>query len=573
MQLVQRDADRWYLDEWLWVPKTEIAEDQLRASLTLESPDGQPLQLYEETERHLLLPRAFYGELIPTERVVDCRPSQYPWVDIRSRLVLDALHPEQTIQREAIAALTEGRDGVLQLSCGTGKTALALHYASIAQTPTIILVDTDELIRQWLEEAERWLEIPGGIGLVGRGKFDWEGRGLVIATYHTVAGRAEELPEEFRRYFGLSIWDEGHHLAARTFSKTATVFYGQRVVLTAQPRRKDNLHVVYYMHVGPVMYKNLHQDLTTRITFRWSGIHVDMEDQAVVSRVCDTRGEVHFGLLSAYLGTVEPRIQMILGLVRTLLAEGRKVLVLSISIQTLTNLLAAWVGSPERYQNVPYPTLSEVGEGDFEGTPTLLPPYDAAELEKQEARMQELVATGSERDRQMAQQALDRYAARRNSDRVFKKLEREHYKRRMQLVARLADQATDAGIMIRGVGSARRKQAIKDRRLTFSVAKYGKEGLNSRELDTVIACEPMTDPAGIQQFLGRPARSLPGKQAPRAIFIEDDVPLSRGMSAAMRRVLRDWPLDEGGPLEYDFEGYPQRAPAFRAPARNRGSRQ
>ena len=251
MKVVQRSPDKGYLDSWLWVPKHLINVTATQSALSFlftDSYTGQQkvLSLWKETTHHLLLPRAYWdvGSL-PCE-VVDCRPRSYVEVDFKSRIKLDhrpglngQLSPTgDNVQQLSVNAMVMSMGGVLQLACGKGKTVVALEKIALGRVPSLVVIDNTNLLEQWVDDVKDFIDVPGGVGIIGGGKFDWK-KGLVLATYQTLAQRADDMPEEIRRWFGQVFWDEAHHINAPTFSKTAELFYGQRYALTATPRRDD----------------------------------------------------------------------------------------------------------------------------------------------------------------------------------------------------------------------------------------------------------------------------------------------------------------------------------------------
>jgi superfamily II DNA or RNA helicase len=90
----------------------------------------------------------------------------------------------------------------------------------------------------------------------------------------------------------------------------------------------------------------------------------------------------------------------------------------------------------------------------------------------------------------------------------------------------------------------------------FAVSKYGREGLDSPDLDTIITCEPMSSHNSLQQFMGRVLRKKEGKHRPVIVFLEDDIGPMMGMCNTLRRHLREWAVDEGGPYHYENIGHP-----------------
>ena len=99
---------------------------------------------------------------------------------------------------------------------------------------------------------------------------------------------------------------------------------------------------------------------------------------------------------------------------------------------------------------------------------------------------------------------------------------------------------------------------LKEKRVTFAITKYGREGLDEPHLDTIILNDPLSDPGAIQQMMGRILRRKAGKREPIVLFMEDDVGLLIGMLNKARAYLSNWPADEGGPFAYSVVNHPRK---------------
>lgn len=569
MKLLVRKPDIGYLEANLWVPKTAINTEGTKNALTFQFFDRQEIRiltLYKETEHHLIIPRAFWEPKDYSFPVIDCRPMRYTRVNIKSRVQLDhryeggkLIHTGKTVQREAMEALLASRGGVLQLSCGGGKTCVALDFAARRGFPTLIVLDTTELMRQWREEIELHLEVPDGVGLIQGDVFDWQ-KPIVLATYHTLASRAHLLPEEVRRYFGTIVFDEGHHIGAATFSRAANLFYGLRLALTATPNREDGYHVIYNFHLGPVIYKNLSQELTPKIYFIWTGMELDVNDARVQAAARDSNGELHIGKIAGFLGSWPQRIDFVLAQIREAVANKRKVLVLSKSVDALVNMLAAWNNKAQPLISaIPFPTAADVGE-------TIAPsPLDMGTIKR--VTKQLFVALANVKkltDAGNSTAALGELAKKNQLEllleghRVFKKCESLWNKVRATYLKDLLKQPSTAGLMIYKVKPDARAKMLREKQVTFAIMKYGKEGLNERSLDTIIVNEPLSSHNALQQLMGRVLRKKDGKQEPVVVFLEDDIGPFIGMCKKLRSHLSSWPADQNGPLKYENIGHTSR---------------
>lgn len=340
---VRRNPDKGYLGRQLWLPKAHINVRSLKSGLEFPviGDEGiEYLQLWRDAGDHLIVPREF----LPRDEyprlgfpIVSVAPAQFPRVDFTSHVTLDKKKPELTTQRDAFASMLRSSSGLLNLACGKGKTVLALHYIAHKQVPTLVVVNNTTLIDQWAARIEEFLDVPGGVGVIQGPpeKWDWEGRGIVLAMIHSLALRVQEVPPGMDRYFGLVIYDEVHHLAAPLFIQTAPLFYGERQGLTATERREDGLEPVYQYHVGDVYHRDLMQDLVPRIYFQQCPVHINVNDPEVRKAIYDKQGRVSIGKLRTYLGTLPECNEFIADKLRKPLTAGRKVLALSHSVQQL----------------------------------------------------------------------------------------------------------------------------------------------------------------------------------------------------------------------------------------------
>ena len=216
MIFIRLDPNKGYLGRQLWLPKAHINTRAVKAGLEFPVMDSEGLkyiQLWEDVGDHLVVPRSFipYGELGSLQfPVVSITPDPPPRVEFESRIVLDAQKPHLQTQKLAAAAMCSSHGGLLNLSCGKGKTVLALHLIEQRKVPALVIVNNTTLINQWRDRIQEFLDVPGGIGLIQGppNKWDWQGRGIVLAMIHSLGLRHAQLPMGIDRYFGLVIYDE-----------------------------------------------------------------------------------------------------------------------------------------------------------------------------------------------------------------------------------------------------------------------------------------------------------------------------------------------------------------------------
>jgi superfamily II DNA or RNA helicase len=567
MRVLVRQPHLGYLDNWFHVPKQYIDVEGVKNALSLRFIDAYAedkvryVYLYQETESHLLVPRFLWRPSGMVFRTIDCRPLEYERTGITSRIKLDhrrvngELRPTgETVQQKAMDALLASDSGILQLGCGKGKTVLALDYIARRGGPALIVLDNTNLLEQWKGDIEEFLDVPGGVGRVQAGQFDWK-KGVVLATYHTLGALAPTLSEEVRRWFQVIVFDEGHHISAATFAPCAEVFYGTRLALTATPVRDDGLNIIYDNHIGPSIYKDVVHKIKPRIVFKWTGIGVN-----ATSPVYDRNGKVHLSMVSSYFGQHLRRMSLILEDVDKAVRSGRKVLVLCNSIDEVMNLCSLWTRrnwhDPQGslYTDIPIPTAAEVGKNIHPA------PLESRELtEKYLAETTEAIVKGrylNASHLQALQMKKAEYEIQLEQDDVHRLVSSELNKRQRAYRQWLTANLTTAGLMIHKVDAEDRMEYIRTKQVVFGITKYGKEGLDDEYLDTVLLSTPFSNRNALQQVMGRPTRQKAGKKSPLLVIYEDDIGPLIGMCKKLRKHLMTWDIGEGGPFDFELHDHP-----------------
>jgi superfamily II DNA or RNA helicase len=159
-------------------------------------------------------------------------------------------------QRAALEAwITKGRQGVIVLPTGAGKTFLALMAMQRTQRSTLICVPTLDLMHQWYANLEATFE-GAPLGLLGGGSKDLSS--ILISTYDS----AHRVIEHHGNRWGLLIFDEVHHLAGELYKTIAEYSLAPyRLGLTATLERPDGKHQDILDLVGPLVYKARPEDL------------------------------------------------------------------------------------------------------------------------------------------------------------------------------------------------------------------------------------------------------------------------------------------------------------------------
>lgn len=232
---------------------------QIKAALTMPNPVyesaiahgragwGIPetLAFYDETEAAMVLPRGFGPEL---SRLLG---PNVEWIENRHVLPEIKLSFSGTLrdyQQEAVAALLERTQGVLEASTGAGKTVMALSIIAARKQPALILVHNVELMRQWQERIRQFLGVEAG--QVGAGKCDV--KPVTVGIVNSVRSRLDELVQ----HFGHIVVDECHRCPSTMFTECVRGFDAKFLLgLSATPYRRDGLTSAIGFYIGPVLHR------------------------------------------------------------------------------------------------------------------------------------------------------------------------------------------------------------------------------------------------------------------------------------------------------------------------------
>ena len=220
--------------------------------------------VYDEDDESIILPRGIESELLT---LFEKNNIKYLINDNRyegKQLQIKFDGQLNSRQEEAFLELNCYNEGVLSATTGFGKTVIGARVIAEKSCPTLILVHTKKLARQWKERLEQFLQIDevaekrtkknSAIGQLGGGEKELSGI-VDIAIMQSMFEKDKSVKQIINQY-GLIIVDECHHISAANFSRIisssdAKYIYG----LTATPIRKDGHHPIIFMHCGPIRHK------------------------------------------------------------------------------------------------------------------------------------------------------------------------------------------------------------------------------------------------------------------------------------------------------------------------------
>jgi superfamily II DNA or RNA helicase len=242
-------------------------------------------------------------------------------------------------QVAAVAAMLYHDAGVLCAPTAFGKTVTAAAMIARRGVNTLVLVHRTELLKQWQERLQSFLEVGKGmIGTIGGGKAKPTGK-IDIAVMQSVSRLGEVNP--LVEHYGHVIVDECHHIGAVSFDAILKRVKARYVLgLTATPIRRDGQQPVIFMQCGPIRHT----------AARPASAPHDLE---VVPRSRDARIDLPLeaGIQDVFrhLANDRVRTEAIAGEIESAFRQGRKVLVLTERTEHLDAILAALDGK------VPHP--------------------------------------------------------------------------------------------------------------------------------------------------------------------------------------------------------------------------
>jgi hypothetical protein len=157
------------------------------------------------------------------------------------------------VQEQAAQALLSHDAGVFVAPPGVGKTVVGTYLVAARARSTLVLVHRQPLLDQWVAQLGMFLGLdPKAIGQIGVGKRRPTGR-LDVAMLQSLVreGRVDDVVAGY----GHVIVDECHHVPAVSFERILSEVKARYLTgLTATPRRRDGLHPILEMQLGPVRF-------------------------------------------------------------------------------------------------------------------------------------------------------------------------------------------------------------------------------------------------------------------------------------------------------------------------------
>lgn len=196
---------------------------------------------------------------------------------------------------------------LIELWTGAGKTVLGLKIIEVLKKKTIIFVHKTFLKNQWIERIQEYLP-NARIGTIQGQIIDIENKDIVLAMIQSVS--MKDYHETLFDSFGLSLYDECHHMSSEVFSnclKKCNTLYG--LGLSATMERKDGLTNVFKMYLGDICYKHSKNSSQDNVLVKAIDFIVQDNEYNEVER--DFRGQIKYSTMVSKISNFNLRSDFI----------------------------------------------------------------------------------------------------------------------------------------------------------------------------------------------------------------------------------------------------------------------
>ena len=231
--------------------------DNMRRELTVRplqngkiDENAPIITLYRESSKKIYVPK-YYGlskfGLPNRDDTQDCDTIDFKF---NGTLRPEQMEPVDDFLKAAHDPLKRG--GVINLSCGAGKTVIGLALVEKLGLKSMIIVHKDFLISQWRERITQFLP-DARVGLVKAKVIDVEDKDIVIVSLQSLSMKTYD--EDVFSKFGFVIIDEVHRTGTEVFSNALhKINFKYALGLSATIDRKDGMSKVFMWCIGDIVH-------------------------------------------------------------------------------------------------------------------------------------------------------------------------------------------------------------------------------------------------------------------------------------------------------------------------------
>lgn len=295
----------------------------------------EPFPLYRESPQKFYIPRYFgidnFGDF--SENKLSLGDN----IDIEFNGELREY--QMNIVNKYLGFVKDSGGGLLDVDPGKGKTVMALYIISKLKKKTLVIVHKSFLLNQWIERIQQFLP-NARVGKIQGQIIDIEDKDIVIGMLQSLSQK--EYPDDMFDSFGLSVYDETHHLGAEVFSRCMMKSITNYTLgLSGTMQRKDGLTKVFKMFLGDVIHKEKTNTQEHNVIVK--GIKYKSEDPEFNEMVYDYRGNPLYSTMISKLCNFNHRSEFIINVLKNELNNNndQQIMILAHNKSLITYLYKA----------------------------------------------------------------------------------------------------------------------------------------------------------------------------------------------------------------------------------------
>lgn len=312
------------LKECMDADDLKLLRDELTVGAYVPKAPVQPpkFPIYRECSKRIYIPR-FYGTKIygiPEESRIP------PGAPVSESLVFagDMREYQNVIVEKYIHQVTKpenqgmGGGGLLDVDPGKGKTVMALNVISRLRVKTLVVVHKSFLLNQWIERINQFLPA-ARVGMIQGQILDIDDKDIVIGMLQSLS--MKEYPRDLFDTFGLTVYDECHHMSAEVFCRCMMKIVTKYTLgLSGTMVRKDGLTKVFKYFLGDVVHKEKNDTTSHAVVVK--GIQYKVDDAEFNETEYDYRGNPKFSTMISKVCNYNRRSEFILDVLQHELATN-----------------------------------------------------------------------------------------------------------------------------------------------------------------------------------------------------------------------------------------------------------
>lgn len=290
-----------------------IAKPMVMGSIVIGPPKIFPI--FRESTKKIYVPRYFGEEYFGPAKEVSL-----PTGDVIDVPFVGSLRPPQVPVVESFlkhCGKSKHAGGLIELPCAGGKTICAVNIISHLKLKTLIVVNKEFLLNQWIERIGQFLPT-AKVGRIQGQVIDIENKDIVIGMLQSLS--MKDYPASTFVSFGLTIFDEVHHISSEVFSNSLFKIVTRYMLgLSATMERKDGTTDIFKMFLGDIIYKGTnaeHHDVMVR------SIEYKTNDVEFNETEIDYRGNPQYSKMIVKLCDFIPRSEFIIRVIHDLIKEN-----------------------------------------------------------------------------------------------------------------------------------------------------------------------------------------------------------------------------------------------------------